>query len=45
MTTCRTVEDVRAAALNDAKDDEPLTQDQADLVAAIRQPHQAPQAA
>lgn len=40
MTVCRTVDEVRAAALRDAKDDEPLTQDQADLVAAIRQPHQ-----
>ena len=33
MTTCRTVEEVRAAALEEH--DGPLTQDQADLVAAI----------
>jgi hypothetical protein len=39
MTLCRSAEEVRAAALADAKDDEPLTQDQADLVAAIRAPH------
>ena len=43
MTTCRTVEEVRAAALADH--DGPLTQNQADLVAAILAPHQTPQAA
>ena len=40
MTICRSAEEVRAAALADAKDDPPLTQDQADHVAAILQPHQ-----
>lgn len=41
---CRTLAEVRAAALADH--DGPLTQDQADLVAAILAPHiQAPQAA
>ena len=43
MTVCRTVAVVRAAALADH--DGPLTQDQADLAAAILAPHQAPQAA
>lgn len=38
MTVCRTVEEVRAAARDEH--DEPLTQDQADLVAAIRAPHE-----
>jgi hypothetical protein len=37
--TCRTLEEVRAAALADH--DGPLTQDQADLVAAILAPHTA----
>ena len=41
VTTCKTIAEVRAAALADAQADEPLTQNQADLVAAIRQPHQA----
>jgi hypothetical protein len=41
---CRTLDDVRAAALADH--DGPLTQDQADLAAAILAPHQQdPQAA
>lgn len=40
MTICRSVEEVRAAALADARDDPPLTQDQADLIAAILAPHQ-----
>jgi len=39
MTICRSAEEVRAAALDDARDDAPLTQDQADLVAAIVAPH------
>ena len=39
MTTCKTVEEVRAAALADH--DGPLTQDQSDLVAAILAPAQA----
>ena len=40
MTVCRTLEEVRAAALADAQGDPPLTQDQADDVAAILQPYQ-----
>jgi hypothetical protein len=43
VTTCRTADEVRAAALADAKDDPPLTQDQADLIAAILAPHLARQ--
>lgn len=43
MTLCRTLDQVRAAATADH--DGPLTQDQADLVAAILAPHQAQQAA
>ena len=39
---CRTLDEVRAAALADAQDDPPLTQDQADLVAAILAPYQGP---
>ena len=35
MTACRTLTDVRAAALADAAGDPPLSQDQADLAAAI----------
>jgi len=38
---CRSVDEVRAAAVADAKGDPPLTQDQADLVAAIAAPHLA----
>ena len=38
MTTCHSAEEVRAAALADH--DGPLTQDQSDLVAAIRAPHE-----
>lgn len=38
---CRTVAEVEAAALEDAQADPPLTQDSADLVAAILMPHQA----
>jgi len=38
---CRTLDEVRAAALDDAQGDPPLTQDQADLVAAIAAPHLA----
>jgi hypothetical protein len=41
VTLCRTLADVEAAALADAKDEPPLTQDQADLIAAILAPHQA----
>jgi hypothetical protein len=40
MTVCRTLDEVRAAALADAASDPPLTQDAADLVAAILAPHQ-----
>lgn len=44
MTVCRTVEEVRAAALEEH--DGPLTQEQADQVAAILAPaRQAAQAA
>jgi hypothetical protein len=39
VTACRTLDEVRAAARDDAKADAPLTQDQADLIAAIRAPH------
>jgi len=35
MTICRTLSEVRAAALAEAASDPPLTQQQADLVAAI----------
>lgn len=47
MTDCRTPEEVRAAAEAAAAALPPLTQDQADLTAAILQPHQnkAPDAA
>lgn len=41
MTACRTVEEVRAAALADAEDDAPLTQEQADRVAVILTPHRS----
>jgi hypothetical protein len=43
MTICRSVEEVRAAAA--ARDDPPLSQDEADLTAAILAPAQATQAA
>jgi len=43
MTVCRTVDEVRAAALADH--DGPMDQNVADLVAAILAPHQPPQAA
>jgi hypothetical protein len=39
MTTCRTLDDVIAAATADAADDTPLSQDQADLAAALLGPH------
>jgi hypothetical protein len=39
MTTCRTLDDVIAAATADAAGDQPLTQDQADLAAALLAPH------
>lgn len=38
---CRTLDEVLAAADADAAGDPPLSQDQADLVAAILAPHQA----
>ena len=40
MTLCRTVDEVRAAALADAQGDPPLDQGTADLAAAILAPHQ-----
>jgi hypothetical protein len=40
MTTCRTLDEVIAAAKADAADDQPLTQEQADLAAALLAPHQ-----
>lgn len=42
---CRTVDEVRAAALADAQNDPPLTQAQADLVAAILAPYRRDQQA
>jgi hypothetical protein len=46
MTACRTLDDVLAAADADSAGEPPLSQDQADLVAAILAPHrQAAQAA
>ena len=40
-STCRDLDEVpRGGAAPTRRDDEPLTQDQADLVAAIRPPHQ-----
>jgi hypothetical protein len=39
MTTCRTLDEVIAAATADAADDQPLTQEQADLAAALLAPH------
>ena len=44
MTVCRDLDEVRAAALADARDDEPMDQDTADLVAAIL-PHAADRSA
>jgi hypothetical protein len=38
---CRTVADIHAAAVRDAANDPPLTQDQADLIAAVLAPHLA----
>lgn len=40
MTTCRTLDEVLAAAGADSIGEPPLTQDQADLIAAILAPHQ-----
>jgi len=37
---CRTIEEVQAAAAEEAKADPPLTQDGADLKAAILAPYQ-----
>jgi hypothetical protein len=39
MTNCRTIAEVLAAAAADPAGDVPLTQDQADLVAALLAPH------
>jgi hypothetical protein len=38
MTTCRTLDEVYAAAKADAADEPPLDQDTADLIAAILAP-------
>ena len=38
---CRTVDEVSAAAITDAAGQQPLTQQQADLAAAILAPHLA----
>ena len=45
MTTCRTPAEALAAGQADAAADPPLDQDQADLIAVIRAPTQAAQAA
>jgi hypothetical protein len=39
MTVCRTIAEVLAAADADSRDDPPLSQDQAGLVAALLAPH------
>jgi hypothetical protein len=39
MTYCRTIDDVIAAATADAAQDAPLTQEQADLAAALLAPY------
>jgi hypothetical protein len=39
MTVCRTLDEVLAAADADSASDPPLSQDQADLIAAILAPH------
>jgi hypothetical protein len=41
MTVCRTVDEVIATAIADAAGQQPLTQDKADLAAAILAPHLA----
>ena len=38
MTWCKTTEEVRAAARDDAQADPPLTQAEADLIAAVLAP-------
>jgi hypothetical protein len=42
VTTCRTLDQVDAAAIADSKNDPPLSQDQADLLAAILAAHRQP---
>jgi hypothetical protein len=42
MTTCRTLDEVHAAGADDGRRDPPLSQDTADLVAAIRAPTLTP---
>ncbi len=42
MTTCRTLDEVLAAADAASRDDPPLSQDQADLVAALLAAHREP---
>jgi hypothetical protein len=39
MTVCRTIDEVRAAADADSRDDPALSQEQADFIAAILAPH------
>jgi hypothetical protein len=39
MTVCRSLAEVRAAADADSKGDPPLSQDQADLIAALLAPY------
>ncbi len=39
MTCCRTVDEVIAAAIEDSKDDPPISQETADLLAAIKARH------
>lgn len=39
MSTCRTREEARAAGRRDGEQDPPLSQDQADYIAAILAPH------
>jgi hypothetical protein len=39
MTLCRTLDEVLAAADADSRDDPPLSQDQADLIAALLAPY------
>jgi hypothetical protein len=42
---CKTIAEVEAAAVEESKDDPPLTQDQADYVAALLAPYRGQMAA